>query len=191
LAAGRVIVREEEGTLALSSFRFLPLGGQAALGAKQPILCTLRVACVPIRFAGAPQRERHVVVLFRLLKQGCRTIQSRSSLGRIPLEQEDVAGEPRPGGQQCGVGDVMLVRFVVHRERDHPRPGQMCLDLACDFVATFVYLPASSRRAGSFINPAMISTTSQPKKWAITPPEGIPIDFGNEGQTTGTGGRGI
>ncbi len=27
LAAGRVIVRDEEGRLALSSFRFLPLGG--------------------------------------------------------------------------------------------------------------------------------------------------------------------
>lgn len=38
-AAGRVIIRDEEGTLALSSFRFLPLGGQAALGAKQPVLC--------------------------------------------------------------------------------------------------------------------------------------------------------
>jgi hypothetical protein len=36
LARGRVIVRDEEGRLALSSFRFLPLDGQAALGAKQP-----------------------------------------------------------------------------------------------------------------------------------------------------------
>ena len=40
-AAGRVIVRDEEGRLALSSFRFLPLDGQAALGAKQPVLCSV------------------------------------------------------------------------------------------------------------------------------------------------------
>ena len=70
LAAGRVIVPDEVGGLALSSLRFLPLGGQAALGAKQPVLRALRVACLPIRFACAPQSERHVAIVFRLLKQG-------------------------------------------------------------------------------------------------------------------------
>ena len=48
LAAGRVIVRDEEGRLALSSFRFLSLGGQAALGAKQPVLLAVHVACLLI-----------------------------------------------------------------------------------------------------------------------------------------------
>ena len=48
LAAGRIIVRDEEGRLALSSFRFFPWGGQAALGAKQPILCK-RFGRHPIR----------------------------------------------------------------------------------------------------------------------------------------------
>jgi hypothetical protein len=45
LVAGRVVVRDEEGRLTLSSFRFLPLGGQAAaLGAKQPVRCKRFVA---------------------------------------------------------------------------------------------------------------------------------------------------
>jgi hypothetical protein len=43
--AGRVVVRDEEGGFTLSSFRFLPLGGQAAaLGAKQPVRCKRFVA---------------------------------------------------------------------------------------------------------------------------------------------------
>jgi hypothetical protein len=45
LVAGRVVVRDEEGGLTLSLFRFLPLGGQAAaLGAKQPVRCKRFVA---------------------------------------------------------------------------------------------------------------------------------------------------
>ena len=77
MAAVRLIVHDEEGTLTLSSFRFLPLGGQAALGAKQAVLCALRIACLPIRFTGTPQRERHVVIVSRLLKQCYRTITRR------------------------------------------------------------------------------------------------------------------
>ncbi len=111
LAAGCVIIHGEEGRLALSSFRFLPLGGQAALGARQLVLGALRVACLPIRFAGTPQSERHVAIMFRFLEQGRRTIKRRCGLGRIPLQQEDVPGEPLPGRQQWGIGDVMLVRF--------------------------------------------------------------------------------
>ena len=40
-AAGRVIVRDEEGGLSRSSFRFLPLGDQAVSGEKQPVLCNV------------------------------------------------------------------------------------------------------------------------------------------------------
>ena len=82
LAAGRVIVRHEDGGRAPKSFRFLPLGGQAACGAKQPVLCVLRVACFLIRLACAPQREPHVAIVFRLLEQGRRTIKRRR-LGRM------------------------------------------------------------------------------------------------------------
>ena len=111
LAAGRVIVRHDEGRLALSSFRFFPLGRQAALGAEQPVFCVLRFACLPIRFACAPQRERHVAIVSRLLKQGGRTIKRCGSLGRVPLQQEDASGESFPGGQQHNIGHVILVRL--------------------------------------------------------------------------------
>ena len=77
MAAGRLIVHDEEGTLTLSSFRFLPLGGQAALGAKQPILRALHVVCLLIRFACTPQSKRHVAIVFRLLEQGRRPIKHR------------------------------------------------------------------------------------------------------------------
>jgi hypothetical protein len=53
------------------------LGGQAALGAKQPVLCALRVTCLLIRFTCTPQREGHVAMMFRLLEQGRRTIKRR------------------------------------------------------------------------------------------------------------------
>jgi len=42
LATGGVIIRDGAGKLALSSFRFLPLDGQAALGARQLVLCVAR-----------------------------------------------------------------------------------------------------------------------------------------------------
>ena len=42
LATGGVIIRDGAGKLALNSFRFLPLDGQAALGARQLVLCVAR-----------------------------------------------------------------------------------------------------------------------------------------------------
>ena len=86
LAAGCVIVRDKKGRPELSSFRFLPLSGQAARGTRQPVLRALPVACLPIGFARALQSERHVAIVFRLLKQGCRTIKRRCGLGRILLQ---------------------------------------------------------------------------------------------------------
>jgi hypothetical protein len=69
-AAGRVIIRHEEGRLALRSFHFVLLGGQVALGAKQPVLRASPVAGLPMHFACAPRSIAPCGVVFRLVRQG-------------------------------------------------------------------------------------------------------------------------
>jgi hypothetical protein len=53
------------------------------------------------------------------------------------------------------------------RTVEHYRGSLFHLDSRSIVAEPLAYASVSSRRARSFIRPAMVSSTSQPKKWAI------------------------